>query len=270
MDEQLKEKIIKYGMVEISDAATAIWRGTTKRGNSIIAPIEAMRKHGFVPKKLMPLERWMRWEDYHNPKRITSEIEALGLETTKRFPINYERVYEKDFKNVRKYDLINVAGYAWPDPINGIYPRVSYTPNHVFVDIPKTAQYTIFDNYLDRGIENDFIKRLASDYDLLDYGYRIILNEVSVMDDTKKKMEMETLTKIYQELLLREPDQDALPYLRFDEDFVRQEVGKSEEREQIIKLVNWARNFKLMDFFKGLEIIGQIKTFAAKAKDRGI
>ena len=61
------------------------------------------------------------------------------------------------------------------------------------------------------------------------------------------------LNKIYNELLVRgwKESTDGLGYLNHDEDFVRKEVGKSAERKQIIKLVEWARKWKVLNMFSG-------------------
>ena len=166
----------KSEQIEFSDAFIAIKSGTTRQGNSLKAPLEAIRKNGLIAKMIMPLEEDMTWDDFHNPDRITKEAEKIGQEFLKYFNINYEQVYEKDMDALLDRDMLDVAGYAWPEPKNGEYPRVNYQPNHAFMGIRKPMTY-IFDNYLDREIEGDFIKKLASDYDFLDYGYRIIISE---------------------------------------------------------------------------------------------
>lgn len=162
--------------VKFSDAFIAIKSGTTRQGNSLKAPLEAIRKFGLIPKKMLPLEKSMTWEEYHNPERIVDSLINLGQESLKYIAINYEQVYEKDMDVLLERDMLDVAGYAWPDPVNEEYPRVSYQPNHAFMGIRKPMTY-IFDNYLDREIEGDFIKKLASNYDFLDYGYRLIITE---------------------------------------------------------------------------------------------
>lgn len=159
--------------IEFSDAFIAILSGTTRQGNSMRAPLDTIRKNGLIPKKMLSLELWMAWQDYHNPMRITREMTDIGLEFVKRFSVNYEKVYEEDFERLVKKDLLNVGGYAWPSPINGVYPKVNRDPNHVFVSY-KNPKYYIFDNYID-SVDGDFTKKLASDYDLMDYGYRILV-----------------------------------------------------------------------------------------------
>ena len=167
--------INRSNRIEFSDAFIAIKSGTTRNGNSMKAPLEAIRLYGLIPKSMLPLEKWMTFEDYHKEERITEEMEDLGQEFRKHFNINYEKVYEKNLDELLERDIINMAGYAWDRPVNGEYLRSENRPNHVFVGIRKPRTY-IFDNYID-SVDGDFIKKLAPDYDFLDYGYRIIISE---------------------------------------------------------------------------------------------
>lgn len=154
--------------ITFSDRFIAILSGTTKTGNSLIAPLQAIHDNGLIPKKLLPAASYMTWYDYHNPEMITSYMKYLGKEFRKRFMIYYERIDEPNFKNF----MLDVGGYAWPIPENEIYPRVPYQPNHAFVRIKPN--HRIFDNYEESA--GDFIKDLAPNYDFLDTGYRIIID----------------------------------------------------------------------------------------------
>lgn len=157
-------------VVEFSDAYTAILSNTTREGNSLKAPLQCINDFGLIPKKLLPLIPTMTFEEYHNPERVTPAIKKLGEEFIKRFQINYEKVYEVHYGELLKEDMLDVAGYAWDNPVNGVYPRTNATPNHCFV-VWKLPKYSAFDNYIDQ--DGDFIKVLSEDYDLLDYGYRV-------------------------------------------------------------------------------------------------
>lgn len=173
--------------IECSDAFIAILSKTTKNGNSLKAPLQAIHDFGLVPKKKLPAGPEMTWDEYHNPARITEELKTLGQEFNKIFTINYERVYEEDFEIILDKDMLDVAGYAWPFPDKtGVYRRVNKTPNHAFLCF-NNPKYIIFDNYID-SYDDDFIKNLASDYDLLDYGYRVYISE---LNQIKKKDEKE-------------------------------------------------------------------------------
>src|SRR3990167_6402014 len=83
--------------IKFSDAFIAILSGTTRNGNSMKAPLDAIRKKGLIPKKMLPLEEWMTWGDYHNPERITQKMRDLGLEFSERFNIILQNVLYKQF-----------------------------------------------------------------------------------------------------------------------------------------------------------------------------
>lgn len=158
--------------VEFSDRFIAIKSGTTREGNSMKAPAQAIHKFGLIPKKMFPREK-LTWEDYHNPKNITKKMDDLGLEFLKRFAINYDQVFSIDLTDALAIDMVNLAGYAWPDPKDGEYPKTDGPFSHAFMafGLPKTY---IFDNYLDT--DKDWIKKLAHDYEFYRYGYRIYVS----------------------------------------------------------------------------------------------
>lgn len=156
------------GSVSISDAYVAILSGTTKQGNSLKAPLQTVRHDGCIPKKLMPLLPDMTWDNYYNPNRITTKLNNLGREFAKRFTINYEQVSRSQFKEAIKKGMLDVAVYAWPSPVDGVYPRVQYGYNHAIM--VADAEFDIFDNY------DPFIKHLAPDYDFFDWGYHVIIS----------------------------------------------------------------------------------------------
>jgi hypothetical protein len=158
------------GHTTFSDAYIAIKSGTSRAGNSLKAPLQAISNVGLIPKLMLPQVE--KFDDYYNPKRITKEMEDLGKEFLARFPINYDIV--TDYPSFIKKVPLDTAGFAWPAPVNGIYPRTDNPFNHSFMIFPPTL-YRVFDNYLD--YDNDFLKTLAPNYKLLDYSYRIILNE---------------------------------------------------------------------------------------------
>ncbi len=165
--------------VKFSDRFISILSGTTSQGNSMKAPLDAIRKNGLIPKSMFPQVE--SFEEYYDASKITQKMKDLGKEFLKRFIINYEKVLEKDFGTLLHKDLLDVAGYAWPEPVNGEYPRSDNTANHVFV-LYKTPKYYAFDNYID--FNNDFSKKLSSTFDFLGYGYRLLINNEVV---TQKK-----------------------------------------------------------------------------------
>ena len=172
----------KNGSVCLSDRYTAVRSGTTRSGNSLIAPIEAIRKWGCVPKSVLPASKTMSWDEYHNPAAITPEILAIGVQFAKRFPVNYDRVYYQDHQFEVK-DVLDVALYAWEKPVNGVYQRTDKQPNHAVMKY--LPAHTVFDNYLD--YDGDFIKVLVNNFKFYPYYYRVVLNEIIVEDETEKK-----------------------------------------------------------------------------------
>ena len=145
---------VEGGKVELSDRFPAILSNTTRNGNSVKAPIEAIRKFGCIPKSMLPKKAWFMWNDYHKKSDIILEMYDLGLEFKKRILINYEIVYDKDF--------------------------------HKF---SGDIKYEIRDSYIDPA-DGDFEKRLAPNYKLMSYGYRIIINEIPQKPEPQEEEEI--------------------------------------------------------------------------------
>lgn len=161
--------------VTFSDRFIAMKSGTTRQGNSMKAPVQAVHEHGLIPKALLPAKADMTFDQYHNKAEITAEMEELGQQFLRRFPVAYDQVYLNDMEIALKSDMLNLAGYAWPTPINGEYPAQPSLPlNHAFMGfgLPKTY---IFDNYLDNGVAGDWVKKLADNYVFFSYGYRVYI-----------------------------------------------------------------------------------------------
>ena len=160
--------------IEFSDRFIAILSGTTRQGNSMKAPAQAIHTYGLIPKTRLSKEEWMTWEEYHDVTKITPELKKLGAEFLKRFAVNYEQVFIQDLADLLKMDMANLAGYAWPKPKNGEYPKTEGPFGHAFMafGLPKTY---IFDNYIDKH-DGDWIKKLAPDYAFYKYGYRVYIS----------------------------------------------------------------------------------------------
>jgi len=168
------------GNVTFSDRFNAVLSNTTRNGNSLKAPAESVRKDGLIPKKLLPKEANMTWAQYHDRSKITQPLRELGKAFLERFTVNYDVVPIDSFKDALGRDLIVSGVYAWPNPINGVYPRVEYTLNHVVMFF-GTKIYHIFDNYEES--PGDFIKNLAPNYKILQYGYRVVVNPIKKKDN---------------------------------------------------------------------------------------
>ena len=165
--------------VELSDRFTAILSGTTRQGNSLVAPLHTIHKTGIIPKKLLPREENMTWDEYHDKTKITQVMLELGQESLSWIDITY---WKTDLK--ARDDIACTAGHAWPQPIEGVYLKTEEQFNHAFITEP---QYVVFDNYEES--PDDFIKELAPDYNLLP-GYRLVI-QLKKNEDTELKQEYE-------------------------------------------------------------------------------
>lgn len=166
---------VQNGKVDFSDRWVAIGSNTTRQGNSLKAPLSAIHTFGLIPKPMLPAEKWMSFDDYHNPASITQQMRDLGTEFSRRFQINYEQVSDDSFATALEKSCLDVAVYAWPFPENGEYKRDDRPFNHVVLLFALPA-YFAFDSYVEVGKPGDFIKKLSSDYAFFDWGYRIYVS----------------------------------------------------------------------------------------------
>ena len=114
---------------------------------------------------------------------------SIGLEFLKRFPINYEIVYRQDFAEALKVSPLAGAVFAWPTPVNGVYPRTTTQINHAIAIIEPSPIWQIFDSY------PEFIKKLADNYLYYDYAIRYVLREVTGLPNNSIKKN--TMYKLY-------------------------------------------------------------------------
>ena len=164
----------------ISNKFTAIKSGTTRNGNSLIKPADSIYRDGVVSKVMLTEDKPETWEEYHNKKQITQEMIDIGKEYTRRFPTNYEKIPQSKWKELPLGCACAV--YAWPNPINGVYPRTEGRFGHCVYEFKPTKYYKsknwkIYDNYENWRVNGGWIKELAPDYNFYPYGYRLIFRE---------------------------------------------------------------------------------------------
>jgi len=152
----------KYGYrVNFSDRYTAKMSQTSKDGNTFFAVAEAVRKYfGLLEQSVYPNEA-SSWDDFYIEIPVT--LIEKGKEIYKKFIFRRE-YFEPTAEKIRehlKYSPIWTCGFAWPQPVNGIYPRSESNPNHAFMIYKKydDGTFGIFDHYNEPGT-----KRLAKDY----------------------------------------------------------------------------------------------------------
>ncbi len=176
------------GKFALNDAFIEILSGTTKNGNSLKATVDAIRKYGVIPASMLePLESFTSWEEYMNPARITKECKKMGEEFMRRFTFNYEQVPLSRFPEALQDDLLDVAGYAWPKPKNGVYPATEGQFNHAFMCVD--VEINAFDNY------EPFVKLLDKKYKFFEWGYSFSItaqnpypNETITLFETLKRL----------------------------------------------------------------------------------
>lgn len=183
---------INNGRVEFSDRFLAINSGVTRQGTSLRAPLEAARKQGLIPKSMLPTLPDMTFAEYHNPEVITPKMRELGQEFAKRFTLNYEQVSQLHIGELLKDEMVIAAVHAWPQPVNGIYPRTNLPFNHAIL-LYSLPEYQAFDNYLDGGKFNDFTKSLSHDYAIYDTAYRLYISSEQVPQPTALQQALEAL-----------------------------------------------------------------------------
>lgn len=177
------EQYIVDDRVVLSDAFNATLSGTTRQGNSLKAPLHSIHKQGIIPKAILP--QALTFNEHHDRNRITDSMIKLGEESVRRFPFFYERVEEKNYDTAILEDMLDSAGYAWPDEVDGVFHGVDYQPNHAFVRVRKEKTINrAFDNYIDS--DGDFFKNLAEDYKFMPYAYRLYLPQVNEVSEPKQ------------------------------------------------------------------------------------
>lgn len=194
----------------VSNRFNAILSGTTRRGNSLKAPLQSIHSDGFIPQHMLP-EEGFTFDSYHDEKAITNRMREIGKEAAKRFTFAYDQAKQSQFAGIAEKDFVSVALYAWPQAKNGVYPKTDKPSNHaVAIFRPR---YFVIDNYFEA--EGDFIKELAPDFVFYEDGYRMYFSSQQV----PKKVTIADLlayvpllqAALIQIGLLRKQQQEELP-----------------------------------------------------------
>lgn len=176
----------------ISDRALNKMSGTTHSGNSVDAPIDTIRKKGFLLESEWPWDReTFNWNDYY------SSIPTTLLEKAKKrldeweFKHEYVSTYNKDaIIEALKTSPLGGTVPAWYKDSNGIYHDYGYPVNHysvVIIGYEYGKYWLCGDSYPDDFQYNDnpqqpeFIKKL-------DWNFRFgCLKRYKVIRKTSKK-----------------------------------------------------------------------------------
>lgn len=190
------EYLDSHGEVNFSERALAKWSGTTRFGNSLWRVVDTARTKGLVPNSKWSFPNEQRtpvfdWDDYY--KEVPSELNVLGYEFIRMFPFYYEFISTSD-RNLlakgRKYSPAQVTVFAYPPPVNGVYPTTDKVKNHAVASVNDNESEQIryiADSYEDGytpGVQ--FFKKLAWDYSLGD-GYIIYFTKPPIKKPMFKK-----------------------------------------------------------------------------------
>lgn len=185
------------GKIRLSNRIPAMGSNTTVNGNSLKAPIQWIHKYGIFPQSILPEDMPMTFNQYHDKSKITQDILAIGQESKKYLTINYTIV-----KGVRNY------------------PKYS-----------NNFKWKIFDNYIDT-FDGDFVKQLAPNYIIMNYGYKIIINETgfepikpvneenmlkTIKCGTDERIIIPSNTKKYEAFHFIDPDSPDTSWAKFSE-----------------------------------------------------
>jgi len=161
------------GHPNFSGRFVAKMSGTTANGNSLKNVAETIRKIGLVPESKWPFTAGMTWSEYY--KYPSGEVIKLGRDFLERFQINYEVVPESQTKEGLKYSPLQSAVHAWNGrDADNVYVRCDGSLNHAISIFKRDTLIWIFDHYK---LFNSFIKKLADNFNMMDYSYRYLVTE---------------------------------------------------------------------------------------------
>lgn len=188
----------------ISDRALNKMSGTTPRGNTVDAPIDTIRKQGFLLEEEWGWNRdTFDWNTYYSPIPYDLLAKAKARLDDWDFAHEYVPTYNKDgIIEALKTSPIGGTVPAWYKDSNGIYHDYGHNPNHysvVIIGYEYGKYWLCADSYPDDFQYNDnpqqgeFIKKL-------DWNFRFgclkrykITNKIT----SKKKLYLQKYTNMF-------------------------------------------------------------------------
>jgi hypothetical protein len=149
--------------------------GTTTNGNTVDAPIDTIRKKGFLFELEYPWDRnTFSWADYY--QSIPASKMSLALTRLKDWDFQHEYVPTNPQAMMQALKTSPLGGtvFAWTKGGDGLYNSYGRTPNHytvVILDYVEGEYWLCGDSYpddynmADNPQQPEFIKKLAWDYD---------------------------------------------------------------------------------------------------------
>lgn len=134
----------KDGVINFNEPYTGIKGNTTKIGAYQFVVANGASNWGFIPQDMLPFGK--DFNDNIDPKRVTPEMEKMGLEFLNHFVINYERV--DNVEDYIKYSPISCFG-KYGNMINDVpIKKTDKGSNHSMLIVANHQDsYEIDDSY---------------------------------------------------------------------------------------------------------------------------
>lgn len=197
--------IKKYGRKKAnkiwSPRFIGILAGTTKNGNLIRKPLEAIRGNGMINYEVLPFDNTIKtWGQYYNPKPMTKELLNLGKEFFNEYELpEHEWVYNSGLSLAQKQEklqyalkgsLLGVSVFAWrKNKKTGLYYKKSTDrDNHLCVlrGFVIGKFWRIFDTYdnVYKNLEWNYNFTLSKRYNLTKINKKSMFKLVKVKDNS--------------------------------------------------------------------------------------
>ena len=156
----------KFNLIEnFSDRFTAKMSGTTRVGNTFYNVSNSIKtRDGLLRQSEYPNDV-NDWEEFHKTVSEAMIAKAKEIFSEYNIPSEYVSTDTGTLWDVLQYGPVQVSGFAWESPVNGIFRRTNVTANHAFTLIGGEYGkfWKIFDSY--EWLKGDSgIKKLAWDY----------------------------------------------------------------------------------------------------------
>jgi len=141
--------------VNWSDRWTARKSGTNKDGNYLSTVADTILTKGLILEDFWSFDDFKSWKEYmEDPPEA---LDAYGREFLEHYEVRWEWVLTRDMKELKqilKTAPLQVTGFAWEDPVDGIYQRTTKKPNHAFTWYDyKEGEYRLVYDHYDRSIK---------------------------------------------------------------------------------------------------------------------
>jgi hypothetical protein len=141
--------------VNWSDRWMARVSGTTTKGNYLSTVADTIRKKGLILEEFWQFDNFKSWNEYMADP--PDELDDYGKEFLEHYEVRWEWVMTRNakyLKGVLRIAPLQVTGFAWEKPIDGIYKRTTKKANHAFtVHDYKDGEYWLAFDHYDRSIK---------------------------------------------------------------------------------------------------------------------